>query len=107
MDSWFEVALVATIFAIGNILFGHFEAETPKWRRVLKVILMLAVTRAISAELGRPWSYLFIGVLIVFVLIVHGWWLPRNGINGWTGEPKARYYALRGWRLPDSDQSLR
>ena len=61
MDSWFEVALVATIFAIGNILFGHFEAETPKWRRVLKVVLMLAVTRAISAELGRPWSYLFIG----------------------------------------------
>jgi hypothetical protein len=107
MDSWFEVALVATIFAIGNILFGHFETETPKWRRVLKVILMLAVTRAISAELGRPWSYLFIGVLIVFVLIVHAWWLPRNGINGWTGEPKARYYALRGWRLPNSDQSPR
>ena len=106
MDSWFEVALVATIFAIGNILFGHFEAETPKWRRVLKVILMLAVTRAISAELGRPWSYLFIGVLIVFVLIVHAWWLPRNGINGWTGEPKARYYALRGWRSPNSDQPL-
>jgi len=107
MDSWFEVALVATIFAIGNILFGHFEAETPKWRRVLKVILMLAVTRAISTELGRPWSYLFIGVLIVFVLIVHAWWLPRNGINGWTGEPKARYYALRGWPLPSSDQSPR
>jgi len=106
MDSWFEVALVATIFAIGNILFAHFEAETPKWRRVLKVILMLAVTRAISAELGRPWSYLFIDVLIGFVLIVHAWWLPRNGINGWTGEPKARYYALRGWRLPNSDQPL-
>jgi len=106
MDSWFEVALVATIFAIGNILFARFEAETPKWRRVVKVILMLAVTRAISAELGRPWSYLFIGVLIGFVLIVHAWWLPRNGINGWTGKPKARYYALRGWRLPNSDQPL-
>jgi len=36
----------------------------------------------------------------VFFLIVHGWWLPRNGINGWTGEPKARYYELRGWPLP-------
>ena len=29
MDSWFEVALVATIFAVGNILFGHFEERTP------------------------------------------------------------------------------
>ena len=63
MDSWFEVALVATIFAIGNMLIG-------------------------------------------FVLIVHAWWLPRNGVNGWTGEPKARYYALRGWRSPNSDQPL-
>ena len=38
-------------------------------------------------------------VLTVFFLIIHGWWLPRNGINGWTGEPKARYYELRGWPL--------
>ena len=44
MSPWFEVAVVATIFAIGNILFGHFEAETPKWRRVSKVILLLAGT---------------------------------------------------------------
>jgi hypothetical protein len=107
MDSWFEVALAATMFAIGNILFGHFEAETPKWRRVLKVLLMLVLIRGITVQFGRPWALLLLGVLIVFVLIVHGWWLPRNGINGWTGEPRARYYALRGWRLPDSDQSLR
>ena len=92
MDSWFEVALVAAIFAIGNILFGHFEAATPKWRRVLKVFLMLAVMRVVSTQLGRPWSFLFIGVLLVVALIIHLWWLPRRGINGWTGEPKARYY---------------
>lgn len=104
MDSWFEVALVATIFAIGNILFGHFEAETPKWRRVLKVLLVLAVTRVITTELGHAWAFAFIGFLITLVLIVHGWLLPRRyGINGWTGEPKARYYALRGWRLPDAE----
>jgi len=100
MDSWFEVALVATIFAIGNILFGHFEAETPKWRRVLKVLLVLALIRVITVQFGRPWALLLLGVLIVFFLIIHGWWLPRNGINGWTGEPKARYYELRGWPLP-------
>ena len=100
MDSWFEVALVATIFAIGNILFGHFEAETPKWRRVLKVLLMLVLMRVITVQFGRPWALLLLGVLIVFFLIIHAWWLPRNGINGWTGEPKARYYELRGWPLP-------
>jgi len=25
MDFWFEVALAATIFAVGNTLFGHFD----------------------------------------------------------------------------------
>ena len=40
--------------------------------------------------------------------MIHGWWLPRQGINGFTGEPKEKYYALRGWkadlvrRMPDS-----
>ena len=100
MDSWLEVAIIATIFAIGNILFGHFEAETPKWRRVLKVILMLALTRIVTTQLGRPWSFVFIAVPVVFAVIVHGWWLPRKGINGWTGEPKARYYEFRGWAPP-------
>lgn len=32
------------------------------------------------------------------VLVIHAWWLPKHGINGWTGEPKDRYYALRGWK---------
>jgi hypothetical protein len=100
MDSWFEVALVATIFAIGNILFGHFEAQTPKWRRVLKVVLMLVATRLVSTEFGRPWSFLFIALPVVFALFVHLWWLPRKGINGWTGEPKAAYHQLRGWPPP-------
>ena len=100
MDSWFEVALVATIFALGNILFGHFEEHTPKWRRVLKVILFLVVTRVVGVEFGRPWVYHVIALPLAAAHVVHGWLLPRKGINGWTGEPKARYYELRGWKLP-------
>jgi hypothetical protein len=99
MDSWFEVAVAATIFAVGNILFGHFEERTPKWRRVLKVIVFLAVTRFITVQFGRPWSFLVLGIPLVLVLVIHGWYLPkRKGINGWTGEPKDRYYAFRGWK---------
>ncbi len=104
MDSWLEVAVVATIFAIGNIVFGHFEALTPKWRRVLKVILVLALTRLITTQLGRTWAWTFIGLMILGVLIIHGWWLPRHGINGWTGEPKERYYAFRGWPPPKGEE---
>jgi hypothetical protein len=100
MDPWFDVALVATIFALGNILFGHFEERTPKWRRVLKVVVFLLVTRIVAVEFGRPWVYLVIAPPLAAALVVHAWWLPRKGINGWTGEPKARYYELRGWKLP-------
>jgi len=96
-----EVAVVAIIFAVGNIIFGHWEAETPKWRRVLKFVLVLGVTVALSASVGRTWAFAFIGLLALLAAVVHGWWLPwRHGINGWTGEPKEKYYALRGWKYP-------
>ena len=61
-----------------------------------------SVTRAVTVQFGRPWSLLFIAIPVVVALIVHGWWLPRKGINGLTGEPRARYYELRGWKLPPS-----
>lgn len=97
---WMEVAAVATIFAIGNILFGQWAAETSKWRRLLKFALFLGLTLAVSAWFGRGWAFLLLGLLILAVVIIHGWWLPRHGINGWTGEPKEKYYALRGWKYP-------
>ena len=97
---WMEVAVVATVFAVGNILFSHWAAETPRWRRLLKFVLILGLTLAISAVLGRRWALVFLGLLALAVVIVHAWWLPRHGINGWTGEPKEKYYALRGWKYP-------
>jgi hypothetical protein len=97
---WMEAAIVATIFAVGNILFGHWEAETPKWRRLLKFVLILLLTLGISTSLGRRWAFLFLGILGLAALIVHAWWLPRHGINGWTAEPKEKYYAMRGWKYP-------
>jgi len=100
MNLWVEVAVVASIFAVGNILMGHWEAQTPKWRRLLKFVLFVALTLALSRWLGRAWAFGFLGLLGVAVLIVHGWWLPRKGINGWTGEPKEKYYAMRGWKYP-------
>lgn len=95
-----EVAVVAIIFAVGDIVFGHWEAETPKWRRLLKFVLIMGITLALSAGVGRRWAMLFLGLLGLAAVIVHGWWLPRLGINGWTGEPKEKYYALRGWKYP-------
>lgn len=93
-----EVAIIASIFAVGNILFGHFEEGTAKWRRVAKFLLALGVTLLISATAGRFWFFVFLAGVSIFPLVIHLWWLPKHGINGWTGEPKDKYYELRGWK---------
>jgi len=93
---WFDIAVVMSIFAVGNILFGHFEEHKPKIRRVLKVLLVVGITAVLSST-GLRWiAYGLLGVLGMAALYVHGWWFPSHGINGWTGEPKAKYYELLG-----------
>ncbi len=98
MDYWFEIAIISSIFAIGNIFFGHFEERTPKSRKVIKILLFWSLSIAISALAGRIWFYVFLASLIGLVLVIHGWYLPKHGIHGLTGEPKERYYQFRGWK---------
>jgi predicted MFS family arabinose efflux permease len=91
---WFDLAIVFGIFAFGNVLFGHFEEHKPKTRRVLKVALVALVAVALSMS-GLRWvAFAAIGLLAAGAAYVHIVWLPRHGINGWTGEPRDRYYDL-------------
>lgn len=95
---WFDVALIMSIFAIGNILFGHFEEHRPKWRRLLKVAVFLCLFVGISEFFGRSWAYVLLAILAVFVLFIHAWWLPKHGVSGWTAEPRERYYEVIGYK---------
>ena len=95
---WFELAVIFGISALGGIFFGHFEERTPRWRKVLKLILIGGASVMVSATAGRTWFFVLLAVICVLVVIVHAWWLPKKGINGWTAEPKDKYYALRGWK---------
>src|SRR5690349_11403180 len=95
---WFEIAIVSIIFALGNILMGHFEEQTPKIRRVGKYLLTLLIICVISTLFGRWVSMVLIAISVIPVLYVHGYYLPKKkGINGWTGEPKSKYYEFRKW----------
>lgn len=94
---WFEVAVVSFIFALGNILFGHFEERTPKWRRVAKFFVFLILILLLSAFLGRVVAFSFLAFFLIPLIIIHGFYLPSKGINGFTGEPKAKYYEFRKW----------
>lgn len=103
---WLEIAVVCGLTAFGSIFFGHFEEHTPKFRRVLKLILFNLIVVLLSTYLGRAWSFGFLGLMLLGVAYIHAIWLPGKGINGLSGEPKEKYYALRGWTkfLPKSDQ---
>jgi hypothetical protein len=74
---WFEVAIVSTLFAAAGILFGHFEERTPKWRRLLKLAMALALAASISAYLGRTWFWAILAAVALLVVYIHAWWLPR------------------------------
>ena len=91
---WFDLAVVFGIFAFGNILFGPFEEHKPKIRRVLKVVLVSLAVALLSLN-GLRWvAFTALGLLALAALFVHGIWLPRNGVNGLTAEPRDRYYDL-------------
>ena len=91
---WFDTAVVMSIFAVGNILFGHFEEHKPKVFRLLKVAVFLGLTLILSYFGMRRLAYCLIGLLLLVAAYVHLWWLPSHGIDIWTGEPKEKYYEL-------------
>lgn len=95
---WFEIAIVSSIYALGNVVFGHFEERTPKVRRVGKYLLTLLITCCLSYFFSRTVSMLFLASFLLPVLYIHAYYLPKKkGINGWTGEPKSKYYEFRKW----------
>jgi hypothetical protein len=93
-SAWFDIAVVMAIFAIGNLFFGHFEEHKPKALRVLKVVGFGVLVGALTAA-GLRWvAYGLIAFFGLAALYVHGFWLPRHGVNGLTAEPWDKYYEL-------------
>jgi hypothetical protein len=98
-----DLAVVAALLVFGNVKLRHFEPRMPLWRRVLKTLIILAATAVISYYFGRPGVIIAFAIALLPVIYVHGIWLPRHGVNGWTAEPREKYYALRGWPPPEGN----
>ncbi len=98
----FEVGLVSFVFALGQILFGHFEERTPRLKKLVKFVLVLLIVVSTSFFFGRAIALLLFAVMLSPAIYIHLIYLPKHGINGWTGEPRAAYYKLRGWNLDGS-----
>ena len=97
--AWLDLAVFLFLLVLSHILLGHFEDFKPKSRRVLKVVVSVALFVAVLSTLGRFWAWvIFTTPVLVGLVVIHGWWLPKNGVNGWTGEPRKKYLALVGAR---------
>lgn len=94
---WFDINIVTFVFLLGNIFLGHFEERSPRWRKLAKYVATLILFMSIAICLGRGYAYLVLGLAFIPVIYIHAIVLPKKGINGWTAEPKSKYYDFRGW----------
>ena len=94
---WFEIAIVSITMSLGYICLGHFEERTPMLRKFLKYVFTLTIIIGLSIFFGQKIALIIFGLLTIPALYIHFIWLPKKGINGWTGEPKSKYYELRKW----------
>jgi hypothetical protein len=102
-----DVVAVAVLLLAGNVAFRHFEPFASVWLRLFKTAVTLVVTATISHYFGRTGVMIAIAIALIALVYVHGIWLPKKGVNGWTAEPKETYYALRGWPPPPTKPESR
>jgi hypothetical protein len=95
-----DVGAMALFLIIGNVVWRHFDPMLTLGRRIAKILLILTITAAVSHYFGHKGVAIAFGVALLPIIYIHGIWLPRHGVNGWTGEPREKYYALRGWPPP-------
>jgi hypothetical protein len=54
---WFDVAIATSILMVGHLYFGRFEEHRPRWRRLLKSLIFVALFVGTTAWAGRMWMY--------------------------------------------------
>ena len=75
---WFDVAIATSGLIVGQLFLGHFGEHKPRWRRLLKSVLTVALVVGTTAFAGRGWTYVLFGAIVVALVVVHGWWLRQT-----------------------------
>jgi hypothetical protein len=87
-----EILTVFTIASIAYFLaFNNFEKHLSIKRRITKLFVVVGVLAVLGILFGR---YVFWGVITLMTMgqiYLHGWYFPKQGINGLTAEPHDKY----------------
>ena len=93
---WFDVTVVMTFLKLGQLYLGRFSEYQPRSRRLLKSAIGVVLLIGVAVWAGRGWMWALLGVMLGAIVVVHGWVLPKKGVNGWTMEPRERYHRIMG-----------
>ena len=63
-------------------------------------VVVLVVVLVIVEAAGRAWAYGLMAPFGLDAAWMHLVWLPRHGIDRWTGEPRTKYLELMRSRAP-------
>jgi hypothetical protein len=87
-----EILIVFMIASLAYFLaFNNFEKHLPIKRRITKLFVVVGVLAVLGFLFGR---YVFWGVITLMTMgqvYLHGWYFPKQGINGLTAEPHDKY----------------
>ena len=85
------LALIILLLVVGKFVFWRFDPRQPLWRRILKVVVTLPITAAVSRYLGTVGVIVWFKLVILIIVCNQGIWLLRHGVNGWTAKPASDY----------------
>jgi hypothetical protein len=91
------VLLVCSI--VGQSTFARFAIEVPVWQKITKWLVLTALTLGLYGIAGH-YALLLPLVLATAGMAVHFAWCHTHGIDAVNATPTRKYYALRGWHWP-------
>lgn len=92
-----ELIELLVLQLLAFVLFGRFEVETPAIRRIIKWLIIYAITIGIYYWAGH-WAALVPILVTVPGSIYHVIWCKKHGIHPLRATPRKKYYHLRGWK---------
>jgi len=90
--SYIDILIVFTVASIAYFLvFNNFEKHSPLKKRISKLFVVVGVLAVIGILFGRYVYWGFIALMTLGQIYLHGWYFPKQGINGLTAEPYEKY----------------
>ena len=95
-----ELYVLIGLLTLGASIFAVFEVETPRWRKVLKWLIVVGGTVGLYYAVGHL-ALVFPLAMVAVGSAVHVIWCRKHGIHPLYATPRRKYYELRGWNWPE------